>query len=136
MVVVTLLFIGMYGAGLFGFVHPTADMTLITRLEPIAFIMIGYFFGRLPGFRHERQLRDELERQVRKIDAAIQSKEQIEIECEVMEEKIKNARIALAPLIDEASDGKEPATVRISNGLDARSNLRQLLHMVVKILEY
>jgi len=49
MVVLTLIFISLYGAALIGWLKPLADDRMVMRLEPIIFVIIGYYFGRLPG---------------------------------------------------------------------------------------
>lgn len=103
MVALTLIFVGLYVAALVGWLKPLADVTMITRLEPIIFVIIGYYFGRLPAQQNEKSLKDEIDRQTKKADAAQQVKEQVQKEREVMEEKIKNAKVALRPEIYEAA---------------------------------
>ena len=49
MVVLTLIFVSLYGAALFGWLKPLTDDKMVMRLEPIIFAIIGYYFGRLPG---------------------------------------------------------------------------------------
>jgi len=50
MVVLTLIFISLYGAALVGWLKPLADEKMVMRLVPIIFVIIGYYFGRLPEF--------------------------------------------------------------------------------------
>ncbi len=96
MVALSLIFVFLYGAALFGFLKPLADMTMITRLEPIIFVIIGYYFGRLPAQQNEKTLKEEISRQTQKADAAQYTKEKVLQEREVLEEKVKNAKVALA----------------------------------------
>ena len=98
MVVLTMVFVALYALVLFGWLRPFADITVITRIEPVIFVIIGFFFGKLPLQQTERILRDELIRQKVKADTALQVKESVEIEKEVMVEKIRNARAALLPV--------------------------------------
>jgi hypothetical protein len=95
MVFLTLIFIILYGLALLGKLRPLADASMVTRLEPLIFIIIGYYFGRLPGEENEKILRDELHRQILRADAAQSAKETALQSREALDEKIKNARTAL-----------------------------------------
>src|SRR5437773_9838532 len=95
MVVLTLLFVGLYGAALIGWLKPLADEKMVLRLEPIIFEIIGYYFGRLPSQQNEKTLKDEINRQTQKADAAQHVKEQAQQTREALEEKIKNVNAAL-----------------------------------------
>jgi hypothetical protein len=96
MIALTLTFVGLYGAALTGWLRPLADEKMVARLEPIIFVIIGYYFGRLPAQQNEKTLKDEIGRQTQKADAAQHAKEQSQQVRETLEEKIKNARAALA----------------------------------------
>jgi len=76
MVVLTLIFISLYGAALIGWLKPLADDRMVMRLEPIIFVIIGYYFGRLPGQQNERTLKQEISRQTQRADASQSAKEQ------------------------------------------------------------
>ncbi|HLM55243.1 MAG TPA: hypothetical protein VK422_03890 [Pyrinomonadaceae bacterium] len=95
MVVLTLLFVLLYASALTGWLKPLADERMITRLEPVIFVIIGYYFGRLPAHATERTLKGELARQSQKADAAQHAKEQAQRTAEALEEKVKNARATL-----------------------------------------
>lgn len=103
MVILTLLFVGLYASALIGWLRPLADVTMITRLEPIIFVIIGYYFGRLPAQATEKTLKEEIDRHAKRTDASQHAKETAEKEREVMEEKIKNAKIALIAVRHESS---------------------------------
>jgi hypothetical protein len=103
MVLLTLSFVILYSAALIGWLRPLADITMITRLEPIIFVIIGYYFGRLPAQQNEKTLREEINRQTIKADASQQAKEQAQREKEVIEEKIKNAKVVLLPNLHDMS---------------------------------
>ena len=96
MVVLTLVFISLYGAALVGWLKPLADEKMVLRLEPIIFVIIGYYFGRLPGQQNERTLQQEVSRQTQRADASQSAKEQALQSNEALEEKIKNVRASLA----------------------------------------
>ena len=96
MVVLTLVFISLYGAALIGWLKPLADEKMVMRLEPILFVIIGYYFGRLPGQQNEKTLKQEINRQTQRADAAQSVKEQALQSNEALEEKIKNVKATLA----------------------------------------
>src|SRR5262245_37901552 len=95
MVVLTLTFITLYGAALTGWLKPLADDKMVMRLEPIIFVVIGYYFGRLPSQQNERALKQEIGRQTQRADASQSAKEQALQLNEALEEKIKNVKAAL-----------------------------------------
>ncbi|HEU0254015.1 MAG TPA: hypothetical protein VFR12_13355 [Pyrinomonadaceae bacterium] len=102
-VLLMLVFVVLYGLALLGKLRPLADASMITRLEPLVFILIGYYFGRLPGEENEQLLRDEIERQTQRADAAQQAKETALQSREALDEKIKNARTVLDNMTIEHS---------------------------------
>jgi hypothetical protein len=97
MTALTAAFALLYCAALLGWLRPLTDERAVARLEPIIFVIIGYYFGRLPAQQNERTLKDELSRQTQKADAAQHAKEQAQQAREALEEKIKNVRVTLAP---------------------------------------
>lgn len=95
MVILTLTFVLLYAAAFTGKFDPLEANTTLLRLEPIIFILIGYYFGRLPSRQNEQSLKDEILRQTQRGDAAQYAKEKVQLERETLEEKRKNARTAL-----------------------------------------
>ena len=95
MVVLTMIFISLYGAALTGWLKPLADDKMVIRLEPIIFVIIGYYFGRLPGQQNERTLKDEINRQTQRADASQSAKEQVMQAREALEERLQNVKAAL-----------------------------------------
>src|SRR5262245_12032843 len=63
MIVLTLVFLLLYIAALVGWLAPLADDKMVLRLEPTIFLIIGYYFGRLPSQQVESTLKDEITRQ-------------------------------------------------------------------------
>jgi hypothetical protein len=96
MVFLTLTFVVLYGLALVGKLRPLADVSMVSRLEPIIFVIVGYYFGRLPSQQNEQTLKDEIGRQTQRADAAQHAKETALQSREVLDEKVKNARTALA----------------------------------------
>ncbi len=95
MVFLTLIFVVLYGLALLGKLRPLADASMVTRLEPLIFVIIGYYFGRLPGEETEKLLKHEINRQILRADAAQSAKENALQSREALDEKIKNAKTAL-----------------------------------------
>ena len=96
MTALTTVFVLLYGAALIGWLKPLPDDRALARLEPIIFVIIGYYFGRLPAQQNERTLKEEINRQTQRADAAQHAKEQTQQAREALEEKVKNVRITLA----------------------------------------
>lgn len=96
MVLLTTGFVVLYGLALLGKLRPLADASMVSRLEPIIFVIIGYYFGRLPGQQNEQSLKEEIGRQTQRADAAQHAKETALQTREALDEKVKNARTALA----------------------------------------
>lgn len=96
MVLLTLTFVLLYGLALIGKLKPLADVSMVSRLEPIIFVIIGYYFGRLPAQQNERTLKEEIGRQTQKADAAQHAKEQALQTREAAEERLKNVNAALS----------------------------------------
>ena len=107
MIVLTLIFVVFYAAALLGWLRPLSDVTLVTRLEPIVFVIIGYYFGRLPAQQNEQTLKEEIIRQTQKSDAAQQAKEKANQEREALEEKIKNVVGVLGVSMSRAAPEKD-----------------------------
>lgn len=141
MVLLTLVFIALYGVALFGGFKHLMDDRMISHLEPIIFVVIGYFFGRLPARQNEKALKEEISRQTMRAEAAQQAKEQIQQAREALEEKIKNVRAILASSAANASS----ATGRLvkgsanasdhSGGADRDEALRRAVAAALSILD-
>lgn len=99
MVIITLIFVLLYAAAFTGKLDPLKDNTMMLRLDPLIFILIGFYFGRFPSRQNEISLKDEIARQTQKADVAQYAKEKVQIEREMLEEKIKNARTALKAIV-------------------------------------
>lgn len=114
MILLTIAFVVLYGLALMGKIRPLADVSIVSRIEPIIFVIIGYYFGRSPAIQNERTLKDEITRQTQKADAAQHAKEQALQSREVFEEKLKNVNIALSRTASNLSSTARNAAA--SNG--------------------
>ena len=94
MVFITLIFVTLYGLALLGKLRPLSDPSMVSRLEPIIFVIIGYYFGRLPGQENEQSLKEEVGRQAKRANAAQHALETALKTREALEEKVKNALLA------------------------------------------
>ena len=97
MAIVCLGFVVLYGLALLGKIKTIADPAVLTRVEPIVFVIIGYYFGRLPAQQNEQSLKNELTRQIDRANAAQQAMLSARELNGTLDEKVKNARTALAP---------------------------------------
>lgn len=135
MVALTLIFILLYALALTGWLKPLADERMIARLEPVIFVIIGYYFGRLPAQANEQTLKGELDRQTKKADASQSAKEQAQRTAESLEEKVRNTRAALTTAPNAAghrsfSEGVGAATAAAAPG----ENLRHSVNTALSIL--
>ena len=96
MIILTFIFVLLYILALTGVLESLKEWEMVTRLEPIIFVVAGFYFGRLPAQQNEKTLRDEIYRQTNRADAAQYAKEQAQQVRESLEEKIKNAKLVLA----------------------------------------
>jgi hypothetical protein len=99
MVILTLIFVFLYAAAFSGKLDPLKDNIMLLRLEPIIFILIGYYLGWFPWQQSEQRLKDEITHHRQKADALQFAKEKAEQERETLEEKIKNAKTALKTVV-------------------------------------
>ncbi len=134
MVVLTLVFVGLYAAALLGWLKPLADDKMVIRLEPIIFAIIGYYFGRLPGQQNERTLKSEINRQVQRADAAQAAKEQAQQTTEALEEKVKNVKSTLAsePITSSSTSGAD--LFRSGGATFKDAELRPMVNAALRIL--
>lgn len=93
--VLTVVFISLYVAALTGWIRPLSDLAAVARLEPMIFMILGYYFGRVPSQQNEASLKDEISRQTTKAEAANQIKEQLQKDKEAFEERIRNLKVVL-----------------------------------------
>ena len=134
MVILTLIFVVLYAGALLGWLKPLSDVTLVTRLEPIIFTIIGYYFGRLPAQQNEQTLKEEITRQTAKADAAQNLREQMRQEREALEEKLKNVQTILQAADSGRSSavrGEKPSAAGSENDLEI---LRHSLKTAVSVL--
>ena len=132
MVVLTLIFIALYGAALIGWLKPLADDKMVMRLEPIIFVIIGYYFGRLPSQANENTLKGEINRQTQRADAAQSAKEQALQLTEALEEKIKNVRAALGS--EHSASISSSGSHRFASTSVNDENLRPMVGAAMRIL--
>ena len=107
---------------------------MVLRLEPIIFVIIGYYFGRLPAQQNEKTLKDEIGRQTQKADAAQHAKEQALQSREALEEKVKNVNAALTAAAPTTSRASFAEDVHKANGAIKEDALRHSVGAAVRIL--
>lgn len=137
MIALTIAFMGIYAAALFGFIRPIQREgyeRLVSHLEPIIFVLIGYYFGGLPGWRNERLLKEEITWQRQKADAAQHAKEQSQQIRESLEEKVKNARTTLASSAQTWAGGDKAGKPGVITALSGENALKQAVTTALNIL--
>ena len=124
MALLTLGFVVLYGLALIGKLKPLADASMVSRLEPIIFVFIGYYFGRLPAQQNEATLRNEILRQTNRADAAHSTREQILQSREALEEKLKSVKavLDLTPTVDLDLGGSPAQAERSSREIAIRQS--------------
>lgn len=130
MVALTLVFVLLYSAALTGWLMPLPDEKMVMRLEPIIFVIVGYYFGRLPAQENERSLKGEINRQTQKADAAQHAKEQSQQSREALEEKLKNVRAALA-----SAPPAPPTAADAMGGAGGADALRSSVAVALEVLK-
>jgi hypothetical protein len=135
MVFLTLGFVVLYGLALIGKLKPLADASMVSRIEPIIFVIIGYYFGRLPAQQNESSLKDEIARQTQRADAAQHAKEQALLTRESLEEKVKNVNATLTSVASSASFTKVAEDVHKVGGSLTEDGLKYSVGAAIKILQ-
>lgn len=136
MVALTFMFVLLYASALIGWLKPLADEKMIMRLEPVIFVIMGYYFGRLPSQQNENTLKAEINRQRQRADSAQLTKEQAQQGREALEEKVRNAIAALT----SASQGRISASgvaegVERPDGQAKEEALRRSLIATLSVLK-
>lgn len=134
MVILTLIFVVLYTVALLGWLKPLSDVTMVMRLEPIIFVIIGYYFGRMPSQQNEQTLKEEISRQSQRADAAQSSCDQTRQEREAIEERLKNIKtILMPPTYRENSKARTDTTLK-SYEESSLQDLQNSVKNVVNIL--
>ncbi len=95
MIVVSLTFLILYAAALAGWLRPMGENSIVARLEPIIFLLIGFYFGLVSISSISRSRKKELDRTRERLDELQLTKEQIQRERDAFAERISNAKVAL-----------------------------------------
>ena len=143
MIGLTAVFVALYVAALFDVIHPVADDRVVVRLEAIVAVIIGYYFGRVPGEKNEKTLKEEVNRQAGKAKAEEQKKEQVQREKAAAEQRSgalemqrKNVRAVLSTAAPEAQEAELADTLgRESTASVHESGLRQTLAAAIRVLD-
>jgi hypothetical protein len=140
MIVLTLVFVAIYVGALLGLIPGSnkTDAPTLSRIESIVFVIIGYYFGRLPAQATEQTLKGEINRQAQKADVAEQVKTTALQEKQGLQEKVKNAKAALASAVPvPVAPAPEAFTVHLRKALPESSPdaLRQSVLAAVNVLD-
>ncbi|MBI1761942.1 MAG: hypothetical protein HYR56_10950 [Acidobacteria bacterium] len=134
MIALTAIFVLLYGAALLGWVKPLTDERMVARLEPILYVIIGYYFGRLPAQQNEQSLKAEIGRQTQIAEAAQHAKEQAQQTREALEEKVKNVRVSLTSSATTGAAVSLAATASEAAAPAQNEALRQRVALALNLL--
>jgi flagellar biosynthesis component FlhA len=102
MAALTIVFVLLYVLALVGKV-PDANEVALGHVAPIVAVIIGYYFGRVPAEKHQKDLKEQIEREAtkakeeeKKASAAKEAEVQQAVERRAADEKIMAARAALS----------------------------------------
>jgi flagellar biosynthesis protein FliQ len=138
MVILTFIFVAVYIGALLGLIPGTAkqDPQTLSRIETILFVIIGYYFGRLPVAATEKTLKDQIQHQTGKAETAEQAKTEALQEKQGLQEKLKNTRATLTTAIPEAAPDGLPLTLgRGAATSDAGDALRHSVAAAIRVLD-
>jgi hypothetical protein len=93
--IIAIVFVSLYALIVTGMIRPIGDITVLSRIEPMVFVVVGYFLSRLQAGHYEQTLKEELRRQTLRAESAQSEKERVEVEKEGIEERMRNVRTAL-----------------------------------------
>ena len=113
LVALTAVFVALYTAALLGWIKPLPNDQVVVRLEAIIGVIIGYYFGRVPGEKNEKTLKEQVNREAQKAGEAEEKKEEAQrgenaahVDRAALEQKVKSAKAALtAAAPQRAADG-------------------------------
>jgi len=113
LVILTAVFVGLYTAALLGWIKPLPDNQVVVRLESIVAVIIGYYFGRVPGEKNEKTLKEQVDRESRKAGEAEEEKKDAQrgeaaahVDRAAMEQKVKSAKAALTAAVPPGASTK------------------------------
>ena len=135
MIALTFIFIILYILALTGRLESLKEWEMVTRLEPVIFVIIGYYFGRLPAQQNEKTLKDEISRQTNRADAAQNAKEQALQVREGLEEKVKNAKVVLTAHASQTTVNYREKVFQGSDKPNDVSGSGSLVSAVIHILD-
>jgi hypothetical protein len=130
----TAVFFLISAAALAGWFKPLLDERWAVRAESIAILAIGYYFGRLPARRTEEAFGEALARHAQKADAAQHAKELAQQAGEVLEERMKNARMILAAARQARGRPSRPGS-ESAQAAPGEEALRQSVAAALSILD-
>jgi hypothetical protein len=114
LVILTAVFVALYTAALLGWIKPLPDNQVVVRLESIVAVIIGYYFGRVPGEKNEKTLKQQVEREARKAGEAEEDRKDAQrgeaaahVDRAALEQKVKSAKAALAAVgVPQGAQGR------------------------------
>jgi len=110
-VALTAIFVVLYALALFGLIKPLADDKVVLQLAPIIAVIIGYYFGRVPGQQNEKTLTDQVNQHAEAAKTANQEKETAEKEKTKLAGQIASVEKILKVVVPDESAGRLSTTL-------------------------
>jgi len=124
MVLLTLVFVGLYTLALLGGLSAPTDDKLLLRLEPILFAIIGYYFGREPSVRTENRLSSEVSEERKRRSAAESAEKDQAVKTARAEQTITSTLDALSSSTPAASTVDLAQMLSSDTSVDDKSTRR------------
>jgi hypothetical protein len=137
MVALTVVFLGIYLGALFGLIPiagHTPDGPTLARIESVIFVIIGYYFGRLPSQATEKTLKEEVNRQTQKSEQAENAKETAQKENHALHQKVRSTRAALGVAVPGAPVPEAVMKMSRASG-DAKPDPHQSIVTALSVLD-
>lgn len=141
MVVLTLLFVALYGAALMGWLKAAPDEKLLLHLQPIIAVIFGYYFGRLPGEQNENNLKAQVSQQTGQVETArnseqeaIKAKAEHQTVLQRAEQKLDDVRATLQSVAPGGTVAESVRTLSASPSSADKESVRGAVAAALNIL--
>ena len=134
MVLLTIVFVGLYVLGLVGWPSFATNKDVVGPIGPFVAIIIGYYFGRLPGEKNEQSLQQQVNQRTREAEQARAAHQAAQSASDKALAKLDAAKAALSSAAPRSAPHELSATLSGPAGQDAAA-LRGAVVSTLKVLE-
>jgi hypothetical protein len=133
--ILTAIFVVCYLLALFDVIQATPNDKIVGQLAPIVAVIIGYYFGRLPGAKNEATLKEQVDRKSKEADDAHAAKDEAMTAKTAALQKIHDAVVALSASAPAAPLEDLVATLSAGPQAPQEAGLRSATLSALKILQ-